>query len=733
MSQHTVPNGRLQAAASTFATHGLSVIPIGSLEAKSPGLESWKPYTVTAASKDEATHWFIANGRPAATGLGLVCGAVSGGLTVIDFDTTATGDTLYDAWCALVSELTPGLLDTLPVVLTPSGGFHVYFRCAVVEGNTKLAESARHETWIETRGEGGYVLAPPTPGYEQLARRISGTPTITMAERALLLNAARSLSAKPPTAPRLPDDCSPLPGDAFNAGATVGSVVGMLTAHGWTVVRDGTEAATVRRPGKDQGISATVRLCNGTPVTYAFSTNAGNLPSGVGLSPFAVYTHLNHCGDYSQAARALVGPVVPKAPRVAPTGPTGPTVEPFDYRVFIKKGNDLLDKVFAPIDWVVDGVIPSGLTLIAGSPKAGKSLFGWNIALAAATGGVALGNVQVKQRPVFYIMLEDGERLAQKRMRRMLSPGARVPGLEYAQGWRNLSEGGTEDIAHFCANNPGALVVIDTYESLRGRGTDGMDSYRNDYRALKPLHDVVKEHDYNVLIIHHTNKRHSEDPFAAINGSNGLSGVADTLGILRRGEDPESAVLYLRGRDLDADITYALDFDPASGCHRLLGEQDTVGKNPGQHVIVTFLRGLGKDASPAEIARGVDRPNDNALLKLLARMVDGGTLLKSAWGRYSLYIEPANLTNMTGSFPTRNRDCESPITVENEPVMSAGLGPTEAPTEAPTGAPTHFSGVPIALQAVPCAGCGKKFNKVFAPSGDGSLWCRNCGVACPTA
>ncbi len=57
------------------------------------------------------------------------------------------------------------------VVSTQSGGYHLYFQ--VIEGdiprNTKLtteydADGTGYAA-IETRGEGGYVLAPPSPGY----------------------------------------------------------------------------------------------------------------------------------------------------------------------------------------------------------------------------------------------------------------------------------------------------------------------------------------------------------------------------------------------------------------------------------------------------------------------------------------------------------------------------------------------------------------------------------------
>jgi hypothetical protein len=730
MGHVSAPATRLQVASSTYATSGLSVIPIGSLKNKSPRLETWAPYTVAAAGEAEAVAWFTPNGHPAAPGLGIVCGAVSGGLTVIDFDTMADGDTAFDTWAALVEQLAPGLVDRLPSVITPSGGRHVYFRCDVVEGNAKLAMSSRNQTWIETRGEGGYVLAPPTEGYYAVHGRLSQTPTITMAERSLLLHAARSLSAKAPAPPRLPDDTSPLPGDAYNAKATIASVSELMIKHGWTLVAQDAAGASLRRPGKAHGISATVRLCGGTPITYCFSSNAAPLPSCEGLSPFAVYTHLTHAGDYSQAARALGGPAVGKQAQPAPAQPAQSGAEPYEWENWLFSGQSLLDTEFAPVSFVVDGVIPPGLTLIAGSPKSGKSLMGWNIALAVVTGGVALGAVPVQRRPVLYLMLEDGKRLVQKRMRRMLAPGVSIPGLQCGQAWRKLTEGGTQAIGEYCARNPDALVIIDTYESLRGNGEAAHDSYRNDYAALKPLADLVHEHDLNVLIIHHTNKRGGDDPFMSINGSNGISGTPDTIGVLRRTNQKNRAILHLRGRELDSDLSLALEYDPETGCQTLLGDAEEEGKNDDQRRIIDFLRGLGLQSSPIEIARGVGREDNSALRMQLSRMVEAGALVKTDWGRYFLPGDGPTVTGVTHPQQSADPDCEpiqfpvrgcvTPVT----PVTTAAPEPDAAPDD------DSASGVDDALQAQPCPGCGKRWTKRVSPSGQGAPACLHCGTEC---
>lgn len=47
------------------------------------------------------------------------------------------------------------------------------------------------------------------------------------------------------------------------------------------------------------------------------------------------------------------------------------------------------------IRWAVPGILPEGITLLAGKPKLGKSWFAFGLAIATASGGVALGTRSV--------------------------------------------------------------------------------------------------------------------------------------------------------------------------------------------------------------------------------------------------------------------------------------------------------------------------------------------------
>ena len=140
-----------------YLAAGLSVLPARKDE-KRPAVGSWKTWTQRLPNEYEIKAWF--GNHPDA--VCIVAGRVSGHLECIDFDNHGE---LFDSWKKSVE---PALFARLVVERTPSGGYHVLYRCSdSISGNLKLARGercAKLATLIETRGEGGLFLCAPTPG-----------------------------------------------------------------------------------------------------------------------------------------------------------------------------------------------------------------------------------------------------------------------------------------------------------------------------------------------------------------------------------------------------------------------------------------------------------------------------------------------------------------------------------------------------------------------------------------
>src|SRR2546430_3880493 len=100
---------------------------------------------------------------------------------------------------------------------------------------------------------------------------------------------------------------------------------------------------------------------------------------------------------------------------------------------------------FAPIKYVVPGIIVEGLTLFAGKPKIGKSWLLLHAAIAVARGGFTLGDVHCQEGDVLYCALEDNKRRLQSRMTKLLGTSTTwPPRLCFACEMPRLTEGGLD-------------------------------------------------------------------------------------------------------------------------------------------------------------------------------------------------------------------------------------------------------------------------------------------------
>jgi hypothetical protein len=136
-----------------YVDGGISIIPVRLDGSKAPALESWTEYHHRLATPQELERWFLCSDH----GIGMVCGVVSGGLEVIDFD----DGSLFEPWFQLVPDIACGLT----YIRTPSDGWHVVYRCDEIGGSRKIAMDPTREkkTLIETKGEGGMVVAWGSP------------------------------------------------------------------------------------------------------------------------------------------------------------------------------------------------------------------------------------------------------------------------------------------------------------------------------------------------------------------------------------------------------------------------------------------------------------------------------------------------------------------------------------------------------------------------------------------
>jgi hypothetical protein len=242
--------------------------------------------------------------------------------------------------------------------------------------------------------------------------------------------------------------------------------------------------------------------------------------------------------------------------------------------------------------WAVPGLIPEGVMILAGRPKAKKSWLMLGTALAVACGGVALGSIQVTQGDVLYLALEDSKRRLTQRLRDINPEDAPPAGrLTFYTEWPRLHLGGADQIKQWLGEHPQArLVVIDTLAKVRPPNSKIGNVYTDDYSVGEILTEISKLRGVAIVVVHHVRKMEADDPIDLISGSLGLTGSVDGYTVLRKEPGAADAFLYVNGRDIEEEGNYALEWhNPTCTWHMKEGEARIYKLSPERKRIIDLL------------------------------------------------------------------------------------------------------------------------------------------------
>lgn len=225
---------------------------------------------------------------------------------------------------------------------------------------------------------------------------------------------------------------------------------------------------------------------------------------------------------------------------------------------------ELERKDIPPIRWIVDGLLPQGLTILAGAPKAGKSWLSLDICLSVAKAEPFWGKETYPfPGQVIYLALEDSERRLKSRMKTLLSDEAAPGNLHFVTEAPTINGGLSEQLEQLFDWKPDtSLVIIDTLGKIRQASK--LDGYQKDYSDLTQLKRLADAQNCGIVAVHHLRKMPGSDPFDRISGTNGILGSADTALVLTRERQSSEGRLFVTGRDLE-ETQYVLKF--SDNCH----------------------------------------------------------------------------------------------------------------------------------------------------------------------
>lgn len=222
----------------------------------------------------------------------------------------------------------------------------------------------------------------------------------------------------------------------------------------------------------------------------------------------------------------------------------------------------LLAMVFEPLQWVVDDLIPRGsLSVLAGSPKIGKSWVALDLACGVARGSAAMQQLVCQQGAVLYLSVDnDSYRNLQDRTAVIVGDKCEdmpfFPAVDWSVGeeavlwcreWIDESKDG--------GLNP-TLVVVDTLikvePNMEGDGKGS--AYAASYASLSRWANLATSTGVAVLAIHHDRKGNAEGDWVnRLLGSRGIGASAHNLMLLDCERGKQKGYLRAVGRNIQEE------------------------------------------------------------------------------------------------------------------------------------------------------------------------------------
>ena len=282
---------------------------------------------------------------------------------------------------------------------------------------------------------------------------------------------------------------------------------------------------------------------------------------------------------------------------------------------------ELYDTVYRSRPPLIDGLLYPGTYLFVGAPKLGKSFLMAQLAYHIST-GTPLWNYPVRKGTVLYLALEDDYSRLQKRLYQMFGTES-TENLYFSVSASQLGSGLDEQLQNFVQEHPDTeLIIIDTLQKVREIGGDSY-SYANDYDIIARLKQFADNSGVCLMLVHHTRKQKSDDPYDMISGTNGLLGAADGAFLLQKEKrTANAATLDVSGRDQQDQRLY-LNRNPEKLIWELERTEAELWKLPPEPLLELVARQLSDDAhdwqgTPTELVSllGVDMKPNALTMKL---------------------------------------------------------------------------------------------------------------------
>ena len=285
-----------------------------------------------------------------------------------------------------------------------------------------------------------------------------------------------------------------------------------------------------------------------------------------------------------------------------------------------------------PIDFLVQGLVPEGLSIIGGAAKSGKTYLLLQLAVSLASGTPFLGRDVPKTRRVLYYYLEGGRRQVKTRFEELYGAEFSPPaGLIFVHRFPRLGSGGLSVLEQHIEKHRPDVVIFDTWQLIRTPVNGKATAYEKEYAELALIRgQIMAKFGVSVFLAHHLKQfRRGDitDPMSMFNGSAAISGAVDTAMIMFRERFSETATLSVLGRDIEDTAIELVQKKPMGwkdsedgGSIRLVGNTEL------QQQIISALESHPDGLTARELAKRLPGEQYWGIQKQLKRWFDNGKI-----------------------------------------------------------------------------------------------------------
>jgi len=304
----------------------------------------------------------------------------------------------------------------------------------------------------------------------------------------------------------------------------------------------------------------------------------------------------------------------------------------------------ILKTEFPPIQFTVKPVMPEGLGLAAGRPKAMKSWTMLDLAYCVQN-NLNWMNHEVVQGDVLYLALEDNPRRMKDRITKLGHSKCKKhptivtesPYLNY--GLEESIRAWTKQVFH------PRLVIVDTLAKVKNQWNRSDTAYDKDNKLLRDIQHLAGELSITIIFVSHLGKAQQDYSWDKIQGSTGMQGMTDFMWMLDRGDQGTSASLKGRGRDME-DFEYALTWNEKTWKYDCEGKLYEIQMQENRREIIEAMKHYAYTekqlvVKPNEVANFLGQTSvkgKSRISKTMQRMLNSRDLIKGeVYGTYKLF------------------------------------------------------------------------------------------------